>query len=327
MGQAVAMVDVRRGDIVESRHLGHAVICDEMGQVVQAWGDPSALIYPRSACKMIQALPLVESGAADRAGLTAEHLALACASHNGARIHTDRVTRWLADLGLGEGDLRCGSHLPYDEDRAHEMIRAGETPCQIHNNCSGKHCGFLTLARDMKAGPEYVEVDHPVQKAALEAFKRTTGEASPGWAVDGCSAPNFQTTLLGLARAMAGFAAAGDGPKARLRDAMMAHPDLVAGEGRACTELMRAAREPLALKTGAEGVFTAILPGRRLGLALKIADGATRASECATAAILVALGALERDHPATKKRLDAPIVSRRGIPAGRISAAEGLISG
>jgi L-asparaginase II len=237
------------------------------------------------------------------------------------------VTRWLADLGLGESDLRCGAHLPYDEARAHEMIRAGETPCQIHNNCSGKHCGFLTLASDMKAGPEYVEVDHPVQKAALEAFERVTGEASPGWAVDGCSAPNFQTTLLGLARAMAAFAAATDGPKARLRDAMMAHPDLVAGEGRACTELMRAAREPLALKTGAEGYFVAILPGRGLGLALKVQDGATRASECATAAILVGLGVLDRDHPATRKRLDAPILSRRGIPAGRVSAVPGLITG
>ena len=327
MDKAVPLVDVWRGDIVESRHLGHAVLCDDTGQIVREWGDPHALIYPRSACKMIQALPLLESGAADRAGLTGEHLALACASHNGSRIHTDRVTRWLADLGLGEGDLRCGSHLPYDEDRAHQMIREDEAPCQIHNNCSGKHSGFLTLGQHLKAGPEYVEADHPVQKAVLDAFERTTGEASPGWAVDGCSAPNFQTTLLGLARAMAGFAAATDGPKVRLREAMMAHPDLVAGEGRACTELMRAVTEPVALKTGAEGVFTAILPGRKMGLALKIADGATRASECATAAILVGLGVLDRDHPATKKRLDAPITSRRGIPAGRVSAAEGLITG
>ena len=324
MDKAVAMVEVRRGGIVESAHAGHAVICDDTGQIVAAWGDPSAVIYPRSACKMIQALPLLESGAADRAGLTPEHLALACASHNGAAIHTTRVTRWLADLGLGEGDLRCGSHLPYDEDRAHDMIRAGETPCQIHNNCSGKHCGFLTLARDMKAGPEYVEMDHPVQQAALEAFERTTGEVSPGWAVDGCSAPNFQTTLLGLARAMAGFAAATDGPKARLRDAMMAHPDLVAGEGRACTGLMRAAREPVALKTGAEGVFTAILPGRKLGLALKIADGATRASECATAALLVRLGVLDPAHPEVKARMNPPILSRRGLHAGEIAPVAGL---
>jgi len=324
MDKAVPMVEVRRGGLVESAHMGHAVICDDTGAIVAAWGDPGAVIYPRSACKMIQALPLLESGAADRAGLRPEHLALACASHNGAAIHTDRVTRWLSDLGLGEADLRCGSHLPYDEARAQQMIRDDEAPCQIHNNCSGKHCGFLTLARDMKAGPEYTEADHPVQVAALEAFERATGEVSPGWSVDGCSAPNFQTTLLGLARAMAGFAAATDGPKVRLREAMMAHPDLVAGEGRACTGLMRAVTEPVALKTGAEGVFTAILPGRKLGLALKITDGATRASECATAALLVRLGVLDPAHPAAKARLNPPILSRRGLHAGDIAPVAGL---
>ena len=319
------LVEIWRADLLESLHLGHAVICDDTGQIVQAWGDPGQVIYPRSSCKMVQALPLVESGAADRAGLTPEHLALACASHSGTRLHTDRVARWLDDLGLGEPALRCGSHLPYDVARSHEMIRADEAPCQLHNNCSGKHAGFLTLAQHLGAGPEYVVPDHPVQVAAKEAFERSTGEPSPGFGIDGCSAPNFQTTVLGLARAMARFAAApDDSAMARLRDAMVRHPELVSGEGRSCTRLMRATKGAAAIKTGAEGVFIAILPGLKMGVALKISDGATRASECAITALLIRLGVLSADGPAAQAYLNAPVLNRRGIETGRIRAAAAL---
>jgi L-asparaginase II len=319
------MVDIWRGDLLESQHHGHAVICDASGEIVEAWGDPAQLIYPRSSCKMVQALPLLESGAADRAGLTTEQLALTCASHNGAQIHTSRVQAWLADLGLGDDDLRCGAHWPYDHAREHDMVRAGEQPCQCHNNCSGKHAGFLTLAKDMGAGPEYIDPDHPVQRAVKEAFERSTGENSPGFAPDGCSAPNFQTTMTGLARSMARFAAAPDGSaEARLRNAMMQHPDLVAGEGRSCTRLMRAMTGKAAIKTGAEGVFVAILPERKLGVALKIADGATRASECAITALLIRLGVLDADDPAAQAYLNAPIRNRRDIQTGTIRAADGF---
>ncbi|MCB1362717.1 MAG: asparaginase [Rhodobacteraceae bacterium] len=330
MTDPVAMTEIRRGPFVESRHLGHAVICDGDGQIVRAWGDAQALIYPRSSCKMIQALPLVSSGAADRFGLGGEHLALACASHNGAAIHTDRVRAWLDRLGLDDAALRCGPQMPDDTTERNRLIRARETPCQYHNNCSGKHCGFLTLARHMGAGPEYVEIDHPVQQAALAAFEETTGLASPGYGIDGCSAPNFATTLHGLARAMAWFAGAdarGDRQSAgaaRLVRAMMEHPALVAGEGRACTALMRAARGRAAVKTGAEGVFVAILPQRRLGVAVKIADGATRGAECAIAALLVALGVFEAGDPAVRAYMNAPILNRRGLEVGAIRAAPGL---
>ena len=135
MTQAVPMVELWRGDLLESMHRGHAVICDERGEIIEAWGDPGAVIFPRSSCKMIQALPLVESGAADAAGLGPEHLALACASHNGAAIHTGRVTSWLSGLGLAEGDLRCGAHLPKDPEEHRRLICSDISPCQIHNNC------------------------------------------------------------------------------------------------------------------------------------------------------------------------------------------------
>jgi len=330
MSNAVPMVEVWRGRFLESIHRGHAVICDAAGQIVDAWGDPDQVILPRSSCKMIQALPLVESGAADAMGLSEAHLAIACASHQGAAVHSDLVTGWLDDLGLSDADLRCGPEFPRDLETNHAMIRAYGAPCQYHNNCSGKHTGFLTLTKHLGAGPDYVDASHPVQMAVREAFETVTGQASPGYGIDGCSAPNFATTMHGLARAMALFAAADpDGASvrqraaARLTTAMAAYPELVAGEGRACTEMMRAMGGRAAIKTGAEGVFVAILPDRELGVAVKIEDGATRASECAIASILVRLGVLDPDSSAALKRRNAPLLNRNKIAAGMIRPAEG----
>ena len=330
MTKAAPMVEIWRGLLAESLHSGHAVICDAGGDIVEAWGDPQTLVLPRSSAKMLQALPLMESGAAAAHGLTSEHLALSCASHNGAEAHTTRVAAWLDALGLIEGDLRCGPDAPTGEDARNALIRADTEPCQLHNNCSGKHAGFLTLSKHLGAGPEYIDPDHPVQIACRAAFEEVTGAPSPGYGIDGCSAPNFMTELHNMARAMASFAAATDGANARqsamvsLREAMMTHPDLVAGEGRACTELMRACSEPVALKTGAEGFFIAILPARKIGLALKITDGATRAAECAVAALLVRLGALDPAHPAAKRVLNAPILNAAGRVTGAIRPAASL---
>ncbi len=321
---AVDLVELWRGDLLESVHRGHAVVCDASGEVVTAWGDPDAIVYPRSSSKMIQALPLLESGAAAAARLTPEHLALACASHQGAAIHTKRVEAWLADVGLGEGDLRCGSHMPSDKPTAEALIRAGEKPCQIHNNCSGKHAGFLTLNRHLGAGPDYEKIDHPVQQSIHAAWEEVLEEPTAGWGVDGCSAPNFASSLRGLGRAMASFATARtrSGTRAdaqrQLVEAMIAHPDLVAGEGRACTELMRACEGRAALKTGAEGVFVGILPEQGLGLALKITDGATRASEAVIASLLVRLGVLDEGHPVAQRLTSGVQRNWRGIQTGRI---------
>ncbi len=328
MRGAVGMVEVWRGGRVECIHEGHAVVVGERGEIVAAWGDPETVVFPRSACKMVQALPLVESGAA--AGLSEAELALACASHQGAALHVGAVSRWLDRLGLAEPDLRCGAHEPADRTERDRLIRAHEAPCQIHNNCSGKHAGFLTLARHLKAGPEYVDLDHPVQRAVRQAFEEVTGVESPGWGIDGCSAPNFATTLVGLGRAMARFAAAGETGDARtramnaLRRAMAAYPEHVAGEGRACTELMRAMGGRVAIKTGAEGVFVAMVPARRMGVAIKIADGAGRAAEAALVGILARLGVLDADDPAARRRLGAPIRNWRGLETGEIRLAEGF---
>ena len=331
MGKPIPMVELWRGGLLESTHLGHAVLVDDTGQIVRAWGDPERIIFPRSSCKMIQALPLVESGAADAFGLTTAQLALSCASHQGAALHVNAARDWLAGIGLGEPDLRCGSHEPYDKAERDRLICDHEGPCQLHNNCSGKHSGFLTVTKHLKAGPEYVEIDHPLQKAIRAATEEVTGETVAGYGIDGCSAPNFAMSVAGLARAMAKFAKAGAGGSVReramqrLRDAMAAHPEYVAGEGRSCTELMRAMGGRVAIKTGAEAVFIAMIPEKKLGLAMKIEDGNSRASEAALVGILTQLGVLDAAHPMAQKRLPAPQTNCRGLTTGELRLSDGFL--
>lgn len=299
-----------RGGLLESTHTGHAVICNDKGEIVESWGDPSTVIFPRSSCKMLQALPLMESGAFDAAGLTEAHAAFACASHWGSAMHVAMAKNWLEGLGMGEADLRCGTHEPNDKVERNRLIKTDESPCQYHNNCSGKHSGMLTMNRHLKGDAEYTEVDHPLQVRIKQAFEEVTGEASPGWGIDGCSAPNFATSVAGLARAMGRFAGAtGNGDARdramhRLAKAMRTYPELVAGDTACDTELMRAMDGRVTLKGGAEAVHIAIIPEKKLGVALKVVDGTYRASDSAIAAILVRLGVLDGEHKYTKKRLN-----------------------
>ena len=319
--------EIWRGPFLESVHSGHAVICDSTGQIIDAWGDPERVVLARSSSKMIQALPLVRSGAADAFSLSTKQLALSCASHQGAKIHVDNVGAWISQLGLDDTAFRCGPEESRDRDVKEAQIRAHQSPCRIHNNCSGKHAGFLTLSRHLGGDPNYVAPDHPVQRACLEAFEDVTQETSPGFGIDGCSAPNYAATLHGIARAMAHFAAAPEGSaEVRLHEAMRLHPELVAGEGRACTELMRACDGKVALKTGAEGFFIAIIPERGIGIALKAACGTTRAAEAAITALLVRVGVLDPNHPATLKRINAPIKNWDGLTTGVLKPAAGLLA-
>ncbi|WP_242679131.1 asparaginase [Rhodobacter calidifons] len=326
---AVPMLEVWRGGLLECVHQGHAVICDAKG-IVAAWGNPEAVIFPRSSAKMIQALPLIETGAADARGLSDRHLALACASHRGARVHVDLAGRWLADLGLAETDLRCGAHEPGDRAERDRLVEAHEKPCQLHNNCSGKHSGFLTVTQHLKAGPEYVEIDHPLQRAIRAATEEVTGETVAGWGVDGCSAPNFAMSVTGLAKAMATYAVAREGRGARedamhrLTRAMAAHPHLVAGEGETCTELMRAMGGKVAIKGGAEAVYVGIVPEKGLGIALKVVDGGYRAAEAAIAALLARVGVLDPAHPAAVRRMAGIQRNWRGLETGALRIADGF---
>lgn len=328
MRHAAEMVELWRGGLLESTHRGHAVIAHASGDMVGVWGDPKRVIFPRSSSKMFQALPLVESGAADAARLTEAHLALACGSHEGSAMHVQMAKGWLAGLNLRESDLRCGAHIPYDRAERDGLIKAGNAPCQFHNNCSGKHCGFLTYVQHVSGGLEYTEIDHPLQLAVKEAFEETVGQTSTGWGIDGCSAPNFACSMQALARGMAQFAVARDTGSvrqramARLTAAMALHPILVAGEGKTCSELIVAMGGRVAVKSGAEAVYVAIIPDQQIGIAIKIEDGSIRASEAVLVAILAKLGVLDANHPAAQRCLPSPQVNWRGKVTGELRLAQ-----
>ena len=325
------VVEVTRGDMVESRHRAAAAILDRTGKVVEAWGDVARPVYGRSATKPIQALALIESGAADHYGLGAVEIALACASHNGEPRQVAAVTAWLARVGLGVADLECGAHLPYDEDSVAAMIRAGAKPTAAHNNCSGKHAGFLTTARHLGEPTRgYIEWDHPVQQRVLGVLGQMGGldlsEAPRG--IDGCGIPVIGMPLSNLALAMARLGDPVDLPERRadaarrIRAAMAAEPYFVAGTGRFCSTLMAVTGATVIVKTGAEGVFTAALPTLGLGVALKVDDGASRASEVALAALLRRLGLLSPAQQEELARLlSPPVLNRAGRETGRIRPA------
>ncbi len=289
------LVEALRGTLVETRHSGAVAVIDASGKRVLAIGDIERPIFPRSAIKALQALVLVEAGAVERFGLREEELALACGSHGGEPDHVAGVARMLARAGLDEGALMCGTHWPLHQPAARALARSGGAATAIHNNCSGKHAGFLCAARASGCDPAtYVDVAHPVQRAVREVLEDLGGAAIPDEhrGTDGCSVPNFAMPLGRMALAFARFGT-GEGlspvraaAAGRLRAACAAYPWHVAGTGRFCTEAMTGLRERAFLKTGAEGVMCAALPDQGLGIALKIDDGTTRAAEAAMAAML-----------------------------------------
>ncbi len=313
------LVEVTRGDLVESIHRGSVAVVDATGAVRSSLGDIETPIYTRSALKPFQALPLVESGAAEAFGVSDEEVALACASHSGEPMHTTRVAAWLSRIGCSEADLICGPQTPSHEPTSQAMLTTREKPSRLHNNCSGKHAGFLTVAKHL-GGPtaDYVNISHPVQKAILESVSRLSDYRDPAWGIDGCAAPNFALPLTAFARALARLATGQTPGAARIVKAMTTYPELVAGTGRHCTALMRAAHGKAAVKLGAEGVYAAMLPELGLGVALKIDDGAMRAAEIVIAFVLEKLKVIGAGYAT------APVINTRGGAVGERRPADGL---
>lgn len=289
------LVEVTRGALVESVHEGAAVVVDTSGRAVFAAGDVTAPVFPRSAVKALLALPLVETGAADRLGLTDAELALACSSHSGEIAHERTALAMLRKAGRDETCLECGVQWPMNETASRQLAASGLNPSALHNNCSGKHAGFICLACDQHADPAgYVDPDHPTMRTVTAALAETTGTRldAGNRAIDGCSIPTFAIPLHALAVAFARFGSGAGlsndraAAAARLRRAVAAHPFMVAGTNRFDTKLMTALGARVFSKTGAEGVFCAALPELGLGLAVKCRDGAGRAAEVATAALI-----------------------------------------
>ena len=339
------LVDVVRGGHVESRHAGAVAVLDADGAALAAIGDIDRAVFPRSAVKVLQALPLVASGAADRLQLGDAELALACASHGGEALHASTAAAMLAKVGLDGGCLECGIHWPYNELASRELAAHGLQPSALHNNCSGKHAGFLCLACEL-AGPGanlrqyvkgYVQPDHPLMRevtAALEAATGTSLGNAPR-AIDGCSIPTYAIPLRRLALAFArvggGVGLSPDYARAarRLRRAVANEPFMVSGSGRMDTRVMERLGERVFMKVGAEGMYCAALPECGLGVAIKMDDGNNaRAAEVAVAAVIeAALPLADDDAVFMRSFSDSTLRNWNGIEVGALRAGNALRRG
>ncbi len=318
--------------MVESLHRGAAIVADAGGEAIAAFGDTVHPIYPRSSIKPLQALVLVESGALDRYGLTDEHVALACASHSGEPVHVETVRHWLEQLGLDETSLECGAHESVHRKSRNEMIRQGVKATPLHNNCSGKHAGFITTACHLGlpvAG--YIKRSHPVQQRVLQTLEELAGESlhNRPCGLDGCGIPITGISLKGVATAFARLSAANfdssvrQAAARRIVSAMTRFPELVGGEKRFCTEIARVTEGAVLVKVGAEGVYAGMTTGSTpYGFALKIDDGTRRAAEVAMGGLISRYCNLEPSQLELLKPWFEPEVKTvAGRSAGRIRPA------
>ncbi len=339
------LVEAWRGDAVESEHLGSLAVIDADGAVAIALGDIDRPVFPRSAVKALQALPLVESDAADRLHLTDDELALACASHNGEAPHVRTAQGMLAKAGVDAGVLECGTHWPYLESWTREMAARGEKPTPLNNNCSGKHAGFVCVACALMGWKDsgidlrqyvkgYVKPDHPVMREVSEALHSSTGfdlsRAPRG--TDGCSIPTYGIPLRHLALGFARFGT-GAGLRAgqaraarRLRQAVAKSPFMVGGTDRFDTLVMQRLGERVFCKVGAEGMYCAALPQRGLGVAIKMRDGNnSRAAEIVMATVIEALLPLDAEEAEFMRDFsDVTLKNWNGIEVGALRATPAL---
>ncbi len=333
MSQNPVFVEATRGGIVESQHRGAFAVVSTDGTMVASAGDIEAPIFPRSAIKAFQALPVVESGAADQFGFTPEEIALCCSSHGGEARHTETAARMLSKVGVDADQLECGGHWPTHQHTTNCMLSKGERFGQIHNNCSGKHAGMHALSARLGVDPTgYTGVDHPVQKAIRETMQSMCEVDLSGAPVgfDGCSVPTWAYPLKNMALGFAKLGAGQDLPAARraaadrIIEAVRAHPFMVAGTGRACTALMEAVPRVF-VKIGADGVYCACVPHAGLGIALKCESGSSDAAEIAIAGLLAALPVWTKEEQnAFIAQASRPLRNRRKIQVGELRRAEAL---
>ncbi len=336
-------VEQIRGGVVESSHTVHAAVVDREGRLVARAGDPDLVTFWRSAAKPFQAVPLVADGVVERFKISTAELALCCASHSSEPVQVELVRDLLAKVGCSERDLLCGAHPPLSERVAQDYATRGVRLTAVYSNCSGKHAGMLALARHHGWPTEfYTRLEHPVQQRLLSEVAEWSGveRSRIGTATDGCGVVCYALPLrnMGLAYARLGSGEWGvvrdgasrrDGvnrrvplptPHAVVLEAMLRHPELIAGEDRPCTEMMRAHPGRVVVKVGAEGVYCGLLSQEGQGVALKVEDGDTVAAALAMAAVLAELG-LKPQPPALVSR---PTVNTRGETVGEMRVNGGL---
>lgn len=328
------LVEITRDPQVESFHRGSAAVVDGDGRVAHSWGDIETPVFPRSAVKPLQAMTLLTSGAADALEVSDAEIALACASHNGEPVHADTVRDWLKRLGYDPETLECGAHPPRDAATRRELIRQDDAPSPLHNNCSGKHAGFLTVCRHLGLDPSgYINPEHPLQALVRDTLTMLTDcrLSSAPCGTDGCGIPVYAMPLHAIATGMMKLAAPGRldatarEAARRVMAAMSANPYLVAGRKRFCTTVIEALAPNIVVKTGAEGVFCAVVVNQGLGIAVKIDDGGTRASEAAMGGILRRLGAIsDSQYASLSAMIEPPVLNVAGRQVGRIQPAASI---
>ena len=313
---AAMFVENRRGSVVESRHAVHVAVVDSNGRLVASAGDPDYRTFWRSAAKPFQAMPLVQDGVVERFGLTRQDLALACASHSSEPAQVALVREFLQRVGCSERDLMCGPHRPLSDAVAKDYETRGVRLTAVSSNCSGKHTGMLALAKHHGWPTEfYARLEHPVQRRCLKSVSEYTDVPVKdiGVAVDGCGVACFALPLRNMALAYTRIPTA-------ILEPMVLHPELIAGEGRPCTDMMRAHPGRVVAKVGAEGVYSASLIRESLGVTLKVEDGHSAASALAIASVLAELGL----KPQPASLLQRPITNSRGETVGEMRVNGGL---
>jgi L-asparaginase II len=316
----VPLVETTRGGTTECVHYGSVAVVDAGGRLVAATGDPDSLNFTRSALKPLQALPFVEDGGMERYGFTSHELALMCSSHSGEAVHVGIVQRMLAAAGAGVADLQCGCHPPGFFAATEVAPPPGAQWTALHHNCSGKHAGFLAWCR-LHGHPlgTYLDTAHPLQQRIRAIALRFAGGDAVGWGIDGCSAPNCALPLKRLAQTYARIAAGESPGLAALRFAMTHHPDLVSGTRRMDLALMQTGGGDWVSKAGADGMQAIGVRSKRLGIAVRIADGNPRALHAATVEVLQQLGVLDDASGTPLAAYDCPpIRNYRGVETGAV---------
>lgn len=325
------VVEVTRGAVVESLHQVMAVVVNEAGGVLNAWGHPQYLTMPRSAIKMLQALPLIESGAAEKFGLEEKHIALACSSHRGEKDHLAALAQWAEKVHIKEENYVCAPHLPYDEGSAHEMIRRGVKPTVLCNNCAGKHSAIITTCLHLGEDPTgYDKYEHNAQKRLRKVLTETmkVDHSKVAYGVDGCGILTYAVPLQAMAVGMSTFINPKESPvrKAaaeRILHAVKTHPFYVSGSDNFTTAVIEKTQGRVIVKGGAEGVFCGVLPEKRVAFAIKASDGAGRAAQAVAASLLLQLGGITEVEFKTLAKFTQPSITNwRGDVVGQIRIAK-----
>lgn len=329
---AIPLVATTRGypdsdAVIENLHWGSVAVVDTRGRLLWSAGDPDYPTFTRSALKPFQALPFILADGPARLGLTQDQVALLCASHSGEAMHLDGVRAILDKIGLDPGHLECGCAVPLHYEFTGQKPPADAVWTPLHHNCSGKHAGFLAWCRLHDVAPaNYVDRGHPLQQAIRATLADTAGVAAHAMptGLDGCSAPNYALPLSRLAHLYARLALGSGDPQLGaamgiLGQAMTARPDMVSGQERTDLHWMTAGGGDWVAKIGADAVQAIGIRSAGIGIAIKIADGNSRALHPAVYAVLDQLGLLDDARRTLLERYRRPAIKNaRGAVAGDI---------